>query len=111
MVPAHVCGGVPSDGGFALEKGELRTGWIRSFVGRTDVGRQEDQTWKIPPGHLAVQGFPAGAFPVTEEELEMIKKFAAGGLTDKERKELLPTLIENEQALHDLVAAIKSRQK
>ena len=51
------------------------------------------------------------SLPVSEEELAMIKKFAAGGLTEKERKELLPTLIENEQALHDLVAAIKSRQK
>ena len=51
------------------------------------------------------------SLPVTKEELEKINKFASGGLTAKERKELLPTLIENEQALHDLVAAIKSRQK
>ena len=51
------------------------------------------------------------SFPVSEEEFELINKFASGGLSAKERKELLPTLIENEQALHDLVAAIKSRQQ
>jgi hypothetical protein len=49
--------------------------------------------------------------PVSEEQLELINKFAAGGLNTKERETLLPTLIENEQALHDLVQAIKSRQK
>ena len=49
--------------------------------------------------------------PVTDEQLELINKFAAGGLNAKEREALLPTLIENEQALHDLVQAIKSRQK
>ncbi|MDF1752895.1 MAG: hypothetical protein P1U89_08995 [Verrucomicrobiales bacterium] len=49
--------------------------------------------------------------PVSSEELEKINKFAAGGLNSKEREALLPTLIENEQALHDLVQAIKSRQK
>lgn len=49
--------------------------------------------------------------PVTEDQLKMIDKFASGGLNEKEREELLPTLIENEKALHDLVQAIKSRQK
>ena len=49
--------------------------------------------------------------PVTEEQLEMILRFASGNLTAKEREDLLPTLIENEQALHDLVQAIKSRQQ
>ncbi|MDF1810977.1 MAG: hypothetical protein P1V20_02150 [Verrucomicrobiales bacterium] len=49
--------------------------------------------------------------PVTEDQLNMINKFAAGGLNEKEREELLPTLIQNEKALHDLVQAIKSRQR
>jgi len=49
--------------------------------------------------------------PVTQDQLEKINKFAAGALNAKEREALLPTLIENEQALHDLVQAIKSRQK
>lgn len=51
------------------------------------------------------------SLPVSDKELDLIKKFASGGLTNKERETLLPTLIENEQALHDLVSAIKSRQK
>ncbi len=49
--------------------------------------------------------------PVTPEQHEKINRFAAGSLNAKERESLLPTLIENEQALHDLVQAIKSRQK
>ncbi len=49
--------------------------------------------------------------PVTEEEREVINRFAAGGLNAEERAAILPTLIENEQALHDLVQAIKSRQR
>ena len=52
----------------------------------------------------------AANLPVTEDQLEQITKFAAGTLSAQEREELLPTLIENEQALHDLVQAIKSRQ-
>lgn len=51
------------------------------------------------------------SLPVSEEQLELIQKFASGGLSSKEREALLPTLIENEQALHDLVQAIKSRQQ
>ena len=49
--------------------------------------------------------------PVTEEQREMIERFAAGGLNQQEREAILPTLIENEQALNDLVQAIKSRQR
>ncbi len=50
------------------------------------------------------------SLPVTDEQLDLIKRFVSGSLSAKDRESLLPTLIENEQALHDLVAAIKSRQ-
>ena len=49
--------------------------------------------------------------PVSEDQLEQIAKFAAGNLSSKEREALLPTLIENENALQDLVAAINDRQQ
>ena len=51
------------------------------------------------------------SLPVTDDELKLINKFAAGSLNSKEREQLLPILIKNEQALHDLVQAIKGRQK
>lgn len=51
------------------------------------------------------------SLPVTDEQHQLIEKFASGSLSAGEREELLPTLIGNEQALHDLVQAIKSRQQ
>lgn len=49
------------------------------------------------------------ASPLTEEQLERIRLFAAGKLGPVERQELLPGILENETALHTLVKTLQSQ--
>ncbi|HRQ89082.1 MAG TPA: hypothetical protein PLA50_09805 [Bacteroidia bacterium] len=48
------------------------------------------------------------ASPLTEEQIEQIRLFASGRLGATEREALLPSLIENETALHTLVKTLES---
>ena len=48
--------------------------------------------------------------PLTDEQSEMISRFAGGSLSEKDRESLLPSLLENENALRALVEAIRARQ-
>jgi len=52
-----------------------------------------------------------GARTLTPEEEKMLEKFASGNLSAKERKALIPALLESDQGINDLVKAIKSRQQ
>jgi hypothetical protein len=47
--------------------------------------------------------------PLTPEEVERIQLFAAGKLTPAEREELLPRILENERAIHELVQALEAQ--
>jgi hypothetical protein len=49
------------------------------------------------------------ASPLTEEQLERIRLFASGKLGPMERQELLPSILENETALHTLVKTLQSQ--
>ncbi len=47
------------------------------------------------------------ASPLTAEEIEKIRMFAAGRLGEKERALLLPGILENETALKTLLQSLK----
>jgi|GEM_PF-478951 len=45
---------------------------------------------------------------LTNDQTQLIGKFASGELGEEERESLLPTLLENEKALQVLVEAIRA---
>jgi len=47
--------------------------------------------------------------PLTEEQAVLLSKFAEGGLSDDERDALLPKILGNEKALHELVKLLQSQ--
>lgn len=49
------------------------------------------------------------ASPLTDEQIERIRLFASGRLGPNERQELLPSILENETALHTLVQTLQSQ--
>jgi hypothetical protein len=49
------------------------------------------------------------AAPLTEEQAEKIRLFASGKLGPAERQALLPSILENETALHALVKTLEGR--
>ncbi len=49
------------------------------------------------------------ASPLTAEQAERIRLFAAGELGPAEREELLPSILENETALHTLVKTLQAQ--
>lgn len=49
------------------------------------------------------------ASPLTEEQAEKIRLFASGKLGPAERQALLPSILENETALHALVKTLEGR--
>lgn len=49
------------------------------------------------------------ASPLTEEQAEKIRLFASGKLGPAERQALLPSILENETALHALVKSLEGR--
>ncbi len=46
--------------------------------------------------------------PLSSEQVEQIKAFAAGKLSDEARETLLPSILDNEKALHELVTQLKN---
>lgn len=49
------------------------------------------------------------ASPLTPEQIEKIQQFASGKLGPAERQQLLPSILENETALHTLVRTLEDR--
>ena len=49
------------------------------------------------------------ASPLSVEQAERIRLFASGKLGPAERQELLPSILENETALHTLVKTLQSQ--
>ena len=49
------------------------------------------------------------ATPLSDEQVEMIKLFADGKLDAGKRDELLPEILGNEKALHELVALLQPK--
>ncbi|MEM7699184.1 MAG: hypothetical protein AAF236_12355 [Verrucomicrobiota bacterium] len=47
--------------------------------------------------------------PVTDDQRALITKFASGDLDAESRDALLPELLENEQAIRELVTQLESR--
>ena len=47
--------------------------------------------------------------PLSDEHAAMIEKFAEGKLSAEERDPLLPEILGNEKALHELVKRLKSQ--
>ena len=47
--------------------------------------------------------------PLTQEQIEKINLFAAGKLNAEDRAALLPGILENEKALHELVQTMQSQ--
>ncbi len=47
--------------------------------------------------------------PLTDEQTQQISEFASGKLTDQQREALLPSLLENENAIQALVDAIRAQ--
>jgi hypothetical protein len=47
--------------------------------------------------------------PLTQEQIEKINLFAAGKLNAEDRAALLPGILENEKALHELVQTLQSQ--
>ncbi|MDF1741086.1 MAG: hypothetical protein P1U86_18130 [Verrucomicrobiales bacterium] len=46
---------------------------------------------------------------LTAEEMEQIQLFAAGKLDEAKRDEILPSILGNEKALHQLVEQLRSQ--
>lgn len=46
--------------------------------------------------------------PLSETQIEMIQKFAQGQLSDEDRENLLPEILGNETALHELVNKLQA---
>ena len=49
------------------------------------------------------------SFPLTQEQIDRIQLFAAGKLSAAERESLLPSILENEKALHQLVQTLQAQ--
>ncbi|HQW30270.1 MAG: hypothetical protein KA152_02905 [Verrucomicrobiales bacterium] len=49
------------------------------------------------------------SFPLTKEQIERIHLFAAGKLSAAERESLLPGILGNEKALHELVQRLQAQ--
>lgn len=45
--------------------------------------------------------------PLSKEQIEQIRSFAEGKLSDDERESLLPSILGNERALHELVSQLQ----
>lgn len=45
--------------------------------------------------------------PLTTDEIDRIRLFAAGKLSSEERASLLPGILENEKAIHELVQTLQ----
>jgi len=45
--------------------------------------------------------------PLSDEEIQQLEKFAAGELGSEERRALLPEILANEQAIHELVKRLR----
>lgn len=48
--------------------------------------------------------------PLSDDEISKIKQFAGGNLSAEEREAILPSILENERALNELVQALGSRK-
>jgi hypothetical protein len=46
--------------------------------------------------------------PLSPEQIEKIQLFAAGKLSPADREALLPSILENERAIHELVQTLKA---
>ena len=46
--------------------------------------------------------------PLTQEQIEQIHSFAEGNLSEEARESLLPKILENEKALHELVSRLQN---
>lgn len=46
--------------------------------------------------------------PLTEEQIKQIQSFAEGNLSEEARESLLPEILDNERALHELVCRLKN---
>lgn len=49
------------------------------------------------------------AAPLSEEQIQQIRQFADGKLDAEARSEILPELLSNEQALHELVTSLRAQ--
>jgi len=49
------------------------------------------------------------SMPLSAEQIEKIQLFAAGKLGVDEREALLPSILENEKALHELVETLQAQ--
>jgi len=49
------------------------------------------------------------ATKLSDEQLQQLERFAAGELDAEERKALLPEIVGNEKAVHELVKRVKAR--
>lgn len=49
------------------------------------------------------------AVPLSQEQIERIREFASGKLGPAERQALLPSILENETALHALVKTLQAQ--
>jgi hypothetical protein len=47
--------------------------------------------------------------PLTPDQIERIQLFAAGKLSPTEREALLPSILENERAIHELVQTLQAQ--
>ena len=56
-----------------------------------------------------VSGRAASSVGLTSEQVDQIRRFAAGELPAEERDALLPDILGNDKALHELVEALKAR--
>ena len=57
--------------------------------------------------HLGPEVSGRSSAVLTEEQIEQIKSFAEGNLSEKARESLLPEILGNEKALHELVSRLK----
>lgn len=56
-----------------------------------------------------VSGRAAESIGLSEDQIDQIKKFAAGELPAEQRDALLPDILANETALHQLVQALQAK--
>lgn len=56
-----------------------------------------------------VSGRNGNSAALTDDQINQIKKFAAGELSAEQRDALLPDILENDKALHELVQALQSK--
>lgn len=49
------------------------------------------------------------ASPLTDEQVEKIRQFAEGKLGAEARDEILPEILGNERALHELVTTLQAK--